>query len=109
MKNCKKFLARTAKSIQLYQNSCVTISTCLTNKRLQIYARPASPINFRNENYDKETNGDLDWTRNTVYNLLRLYESHELQFSHLGQWYNMHVWRFFDTVYDSIGQIEVVR
>ncbi|ORX56260.1 hypothetical protein DM01DRAFT_1388497, partial [Hesseltinella vesiculosa] len=63
------------------------------------------------ENYNKNIHGDLDWVRNSMYNLLRLYESDELEHPHLEQWFNIHVWlwRFFDTVFDTMKRIEVVR
>ncbi|KAG1474789.1 hypothetical protein G6F56_000140 [Rhizopus delemar] len=61
------------------------------------------------EHYDSITHGDFDWVQNTVYNIVRLYESNDLQRPHLEQWYNMHIWRFFDTIYDGLEQIKVVQ
>ncbi|KAG0187448.1 hypothetical protein DFQ28_006306, partial [Apophysomyces sp. BC1034] len=40
-------------------------------------------------NYNKTTDSGFDWIKNTMYNLLRLYESHRLKSSHLEQWYNI--------------------
>ncbi|CEG72378.1 hypothetical protein RMATCC62417_07947 [Rhizopus microsporus] len=44
-----------------------------------------------------------------VYGLSRLYEVGNLEHPHLEQWYNTHVWRITDTVFDSIDKVDVVR
>ncbi|ORZ15301.1 hypothetical protein BCR42DRAFT_416826 [Absidia repens] len=61
------------------------------------------------ESYDPLKHGEFDWVMNTVYNLIREYEARSFAVDHLEGWYTVHVWRLFDTVFDILPDVDIIR
>ncbi|CAG8618502.1 728_t:CDS:10 [Paraglomus brasilianum] len=59
--------------------------------------------------YNRERDFDRDWIRNTVDNLLRLYEAKSLDKDHSEAWLNLHVWSLVDRAFQNVDGIEVER
>ncbi|KAI8065806.1 hypothetical protein BC940DRAFT_303641 [Gongronella butleri] len=60
-------------------------------------------------NYDLKEHGDYDWARNSVYNMVRVYESGALDRPHHETWYLAQIWRFVDSAFDNVPEVEAVR
>ncbi|ORX53067.1 hypothetical protein DM01DRAFT_1049958 [Hesseltinella vesiculosa] len=59
--------------------------------------------------FDFHRSSDFDWIHQTFFAFARMLESGALAHSHLESWYNAHVWRMIDTIFDDIPDIEVAR
>lgn len=44
-----------------------------------------------------------------MYGLVREYEADNFSYDDLEGWYNVHVWRLFDTVFDRLENVDVSR
>ncbi|CAJ0839585.1 7469_t:CDS:2, partial [Entrophospora sp. SA101] len=61
------------------------------------------------DSYDIKKYIDVDWVRNSVYNLLLEYENNSLDKHHLEMWYNLHVWSMMDKAFENLENVEAVR
>ncbi|CAG8837749.1 11089_t:CDS:10, partial [Gigaspora margarita] len=64
---------------------------------------------LRDQPFDRSTNFDYDWIRNTIYNLMLEYEANHLAKDHLETWIMLHVWSFIDKTFLDIEGMEIVR
>ncbi|KAI8137847.1 hypothetical protein BJV82DRAFT_524451 [Fennellomyces sp. T-0311] len=90
------------KTLKAYMNGLNSDS--FSSLRSKLYERHAWQVD-----YDHAAHSDFDWVHSTMLNMVRLLQSKNLAYNHLESWYNAHVWRFVDTVFDDNDDVTVVR
>ncbi|ORX58004.1 hypothetical protein DM01DRAFT_1283864 [Hesseltinella vesiculosa] len=59
--------------------------------------------------YDSGAHADFEWIHGSFVNMLREQEFKTLDVPHLESWYNAHIWKFIDSAFDDVMEVDLVR